>query len=111
MAGFNPVGSRPIGSIGSSDLPGTYPQPAVGDLVLSGVQGALIGVSPINVYETARETLQSVDGTQISVGETARETLEAFAPGTVRGHLVVRETLIGTTTGTGAYNASVSIIW
>lgn len=108
--GFDPVGSKPVDSIGANGLVGTYFQPAVGVLVLdSPAAGPASNVSPAKLSGVQRETLFANSATA-KVGGVSREALIAkTSVAKISG--IVREVLRSGATGSVGDNCWVSIIW
>ena len=108
MAGFDPVGSAPVGSI-LSTTSGTIVTPLVGTVVIAGTVPALGGIDPVRVSYLAREVLFGGPG-EVRVSSAVREVLFTEANAEVRVAYVVREVLMsGNSIAAGG--GSVSILW
>lgn len=92
MAGFDPVGSVPVASIGSSAVHSATYTPAAGGFVFNGYTPSLQIVGPSTaVYQVARETLGD-DAGLVRVHQLSRETL-GDDQGRVRVYQLAREAL------------------
>lgn len=107
--GFDPVGSKPVDSLGSSGLVGTYFQPDVGTLILDTAGSPVSNTSGIESSGLQRETLLATRGDIRSSG-LQRETLLA-KQGFILSAGLVREVLRSGNSGPTGDNCSVCIIW
>lgn len=91
MAGFGPIGSAPVASLGGS-LSGTIITPLVGSVTVAGFTPTLTGTDPAQVASINREVLLDASGTVISAS-VVREVLRDPETTSVLGYSVVREVL------------------
>ena len=83
MAGFGPIGSAPVASLGGS-LSGTIVTPRVGSVTVAGFTPTLTGTDPAQVASINREVLLGASGTVISAS-VVREVLRQSYPLTPQG--------------------------
>jgi hypothetical protein len=108
--GFDPVGSKPVDSLGSSGLVGTYFQPeSSAPIILDGAGSPVANTSGIESAGLQRETLLATQGNIKSAG-LQRETLLA-KQGFIFSAGLVREVLRSGNSGPTGDNCSVCIIW
>ena len=115
MAGFDPVGSTPVGAIGTATPGGNAYTPNTGSLQFTGSVPDMTGTAkilPLVAGQMAREALASPGATDriLAVGQMSRELL-----GKPTGELaiaqMVREVLLVSTGGSVADDTIISIIW
>lgn len=117
MAGFDPVGSIPVGAVGSSGpIPGTYLDPDTGTATFSGSTPAISGISPVYVSQETVEVLLETSP-DAYVSQATVESLLATSPIALVSQIVV-ETLVPADsptvvnvplTGVSAYGAVSSV--
>lgn len=107
MAGFDPVGSAPVGSI-LSTTSGTIVTPLIGTVTVTGVVPAVSGIDPVNVTYLAREILFGGPG-EVRASNLVREVLFTENTASVQVTYLVREVLVSSNTVAGG--GSVSILW
>jgi len=91
MAGFGPVGSAPVASLGGS-LSGTIITPLVGSVTVAGFTPTLTGTDPAQIASINREVLLDTPGTVIST-TVVREVLRDPQTTSIFEYSVVREVL------------------
>lgn len=107
MAGFDPVGSAPVGSI-LSTTSGTIVTPLIGTVTVTGVVPAVSGIDPVNVTQLAREILFGGPG-EVRASQVVREVMFTENTAQVRVGYLVREVLVSSNTVAGG--GSISILW
>lgn len=99
MAGFNPVGSTPVGAVTPDAPSGASYTPATGNLALTQTTPIISGTSTITAVRSAqmvREVLATTNQpVDIRSAQVSRETLTTVATTVdIRSALFVREALI-----------------
>lgn len=109
MAGFNPVGSTPPGSILSGSS-GTFYGPGVGNLTLTG-RPLSANVNAISVKAVFREALAAPDPARMFTKLVIREILHSSVnTARMNVRLVIREMLMSTYVAPSG-GGFVSILW
>jgi len=97
MAGFDPVGSTPVGATGTTAISGTYLNPATaGNVTFSGSAPTTLGLTPAYVSQATVETLL----TATSDAYVSQATVETLLTATSSAYVsqIVVEVLMGVTT-------------
>lgn len=95
MAGFDPVGSAPVASVGGGTVPPGYYYPGSGSLTFVGYTPTTTGITPTSVSVVFREALYASNSTT-RLATITRETLYAGSNLPTRESSIVRELMIST---------------